>query len=261
MEKDQKSVRNHWETQGREYQGEIRATSSDPIAYRMETEELLKHLSTGQRVLSVGCGNGLRELEICSKKKIYIEGVDYSIEMIEAAKKNLLNAMDSKKMIGEVKFFEGDVLNLSINNQYDMAYSCRCLINLGNHDLHIKAIDNILDTLKPQGIYLMIEGTKQGLEEINKIRESFSLHSIEECWYNVFLDEEKIENHIKEKGASIEIINFNSTYYLISRTINALMTNPGDNIDVVSLINEYASQLPAVGNFSPLKLFKITLNH
>lgn len=259
MEKDQISVRNHWESQGREYQGEIRATSSDPIAYRMETEELLKHLSAGQRVLSVGCGNGLRELEICSKKKVNIDGIDYSIEMIEAAKKNLSNSIESKKMIGEVKFYEGDVLNLSIDNRYDMAYSCRCLINLGSHDLHIKAIDNILGTLKPQGTYLMIEGTKQGLEEINTVRETFSLHHIEECWYNVFLDEKKIENHIREKGASVDIINFNSTYYLISRTINALMTKPGDNIDVMSLINEYASKLPAVGSFSPLKLFKITL--
>ena len=157
----------------------------------------------------------------------------------------------------KLEFDFGNVLELNEEEKYDVVITSRCLINLENHDQQVKAISNIKNCLSENGVFLMIECTKKGLSKINEVRKTFDLETINERWHNYYLEEEKILEYVKQNFKSVEISNFNSTYFLISRTINALLTPESQQIDYNSDLNKYAAQLPPMGDYAPLKLFII----
>lgn len=242
----------YWNEQAKKYGDNQLATMPDLISAELEIIEMLKYLEEGKNILDIGCGNGFKDFEYCRKKKVNIKGVDYSQEMIKIAKETLNKATG---LIGELSFDSGNILKLDEKKQYDIVITDRCLINLENTEQQIEGIDNIYDILKENGLFLMMECTKQGLKKINEAREKIGLEEIKERWHNYYLDEDTILNHVKTKFKSVEINNFNSTYFLISRTINALVVKEGQQIDYNSDINKFAAQLPHLGDYAPLKLF------
>jgi len=232
-------IQEYWDEQAKRYKDSPLATMPDLISYDLETKEILKHIKDNNRVLDIGCGNGYKDVEICKHKNVTIKGIDYSGDMIAIAK-NYESDM--------LKFEQGDILNLK-ESGYDIIITDRCIINLETIDDQITAIDNIYNALKSDGTYLMLECTKKGLKNINEVREQFGLSEIEERWHNNYLSRE-ITKYIYCKFGNCEEVNFNSTYFLISRTLNALMGNQYD-----SDINKYAALLPPLGDYAPLKLF------
>lgn len=251
---NKEEILKYWNDQAIKYQESPLATTPDIISFEMEMNIILKELKDGQTVLNIGCGNGVKDLEYCQKKQIYLKGIDFSQQMIDIAQSQLETATN---LIGTLQFDHGDVLNLKESRKYDVVITNRCLINLENEDQQLQAISNIYDVLSESGIFLMLECTLEGLQNINKVRKEFDLEEIKERWHNKYLNEEKVLEYIKSKFKSVEIDNFNSTYFLISRTLNALMTKPAEEINYTSDINQYAAKLPPLGEYAPLKLFKI----
>jgi len=233
-------VKEYWDAQAQKHQDNPLATTGDVLAAELEIREILKYLQDGQKVLDIGCGNGYKDVEFCKQKNITLKGIDFSEEMIAIAKQH-----ESDRL----KFEQGDILILTEPDKYDIVITDRCLINLGSADEQVRAIDSIYKLLKPSGVYLMLECTKWGLANINKVRERFNLSPIEERWHNNYLNREVLQ-YAFLKFKPCEINSFNSTYFLISRTINALLGNQYD-----SEINQYAAQLPPLGDYAPLKLF------
>ena len=251
---DDRKIFEFWNEQALKYKESVEATSPDFFAFSIETNAILGFLRDRQKVLNVGCGNGIKDIEYCRQKRIQLKGIDYSHEMISVAKDQLEKAAG---LIGKLVFELGDVLTLAEKNAYDVVITDRCLINLGTEENQSIAIDNIHRSLKRGGIFLMMECTKQGLARINEVRKRFNLEEIKERWHNKYISDSIIEL-AKRKFSMMEVNNFNSTYFLISRTINALMTKEGEAINYVSDINKFASMLPPVGDFAPLKLLILT---
>lgn len=247
-------ILNFWEEQAKRYDDSPLATMPDLISFGMEMERILKELEDGQKVLNIGCGNGVKDIEYCREKQLSLKGIDFSSNMIEVAKKQL-SKCDTLK--GTLEFEQGDILKLDKSCKYDVVITNRCLINLESDEEHIIAINNIYDILKDGGMFLMMECTKQGLNSINEVRKTFELEEIKERWHNCYLDEDVIIPHLLNKFEEINVDNFNSTYFLISRTLNALLTKEGEQIDYMADINKYAAKLPATGSYAPLKLFKL----
>lgn len=242
----------YWNEQARKYRENPLATTPDLFASELEINEILKYINDGQNILDIGCGNGYKDFEYCKERKISLKGLDYSQEMIDAAKDALARA---KGLAGDLRFACGNVLKLEEDTKYDVIITNRCLINLENDQQQMEAIDNIFRIIKDDGLFLMMECTKQGLEKINEVRATFGLDEIKERWHNYYFDENKIMPYLKTKFKSIEIDNFNSTYFLISRTINALVKTEGQEANYNSDINKYAAKLPPIGDYAPLKLF------
>ncbi len=48
-------------------------------------------------------------------------------------------------------------------------------------------IENVRSTLKPGGLYVMIENTYEGLENLNSVRRQVGLDNIPVHWHNYFL--------------------------------------------------------------------------
>ncbi|HDT6579569.1 TPA: class I SAM-dependent methyltransferase [Bacillus cereus] len=256
MEGKKKCIKEFWDEQAKQFGESSLATSPDTIAFKLELAELEKNIPNGSKVLDIGCGNGIKGIELAKHLDIDYRGIDFSKEMVIKANENL----DAHKsyLKGHVSFVRGDVLRLQEvikDNIYDVVITSRCLINLVSIEEQEKAIANIYEVLKGNGIYLMIENSIQSLNNLNTVRAIFGLEKINIRWHNLYIDERKLIPKIEPYFTVVNVIPFASTYYLISRTLNALLTPQGEEIDYMSKLNVLSMKLPVLGDYAPVKLF------
>lgn len=229
------------------------AGTQDIIAKEIEVEALAKYVKEGMSVLEAGCGNGVTAIELARRFSIEITGTDFAEDMVHQAQK-MLNASSLK---GKVKFSVLDILNLDyMENQYDLIYTERVIINLMEWEIQKKAICNIFKLLKPGGAYLMCENSQNGLDEINRLREAVGLDKYSSPWHNRYLREEEIVN-MREDNIVLESIDcYSSTYYFLSRVVNAALAHSqGRQPDYEAPINHLSKKLPSIGECSQGKIW------
>jgi SAM-dependent methyltransferase len=248
-------IKNFWNTQSDKYRDSYLATTPDFYSHQREMATLLEYLQDDIDVLEYGCGNGIvsRELFKTFNFNSYL-GIDYSPGMITQSKIDFAKDGHCLKSTN-CKYDVGDVRKHRSDHLVDYVFTDRCLINLKDHADQIKAVQNIHSNLKKDGIFLMMECSKKSLECINVVREKFDLEKINEHWHNCYIDEERFLHDIQKYFSLQKVDSFNSTYFLISRILNALITDESGKIDYRSEINRLAANLPPAGDYAPLKLF------
>lgn len=200
-------------------------------------------------ILDVGCGNGFSTIKIATTyPETYITGVDFSPEMIAAAKK--------ADNYGQVDFCEGDVLALSRNidlqaGSYDVVISTRCLINLANWAEQKLAILEMRKMLKPGGRLILVENFQEGLDNLNAIRAGVGLPPIKTRWHNKYLPMAEFKKFLGTGLFSLEYTeNIGNFYYMASRVLYAKMAaDKGEEPDYNHPINAIASQMPTFGEY------------
>jgi SAM-dependent methyltransferase len=242
-----------WETRALDNAKKINSqmgnTLDDVNLRNLEIKAISKYIRNNQKVLDVGCGNGFSTINFASSKKISIDGIDYSKQMVLNARKLL--SYKKNKIKGKVNFFQKDILNGKLaKGKYDIIITERCLINLGTWERQKKALMNLHKYLKPGGKLLMLEGFKDNLNQINKIRQSYKLKPINVVWHNLFFDKVKFEKFAKKYFKIEHIDNFGSTYMLITRTLFHLLK---DNYD--KDIDRLATLLPNFGDYNYQRLY------
>ncbi len=112
-----------------------------------------KHLKTltGAKVLSIGCGDGTKEIEWAKHLDIArLDGVDLSPERVDRARKNA-----EKANLGTKFFFTAeDFWSAKFNSDYDIVLAEQILHHLSPID---KAVAKISSALKPGGILIANE--------------------------------------------------------------------------------------------------------
>lgn len=246
-------IKEYWENQALKFHNSSLATSPDSIAFELEIETLMHYLSLGDKICDVGCGNGMKAKSLVVNLECDYVGIDFSGQMIKAANAVRSELLKQNPQL-KITFKQADILeqNLFEKQSFDKVISTRCLINLRNFQAQKKAIKNIASFLKKDGIFLCIENTLDALKNLNDIRERFGLEPIAVRWHNCYFKEKELLEFVKEDFVCEKIDNFASTYYLISRTLNALMS---DVVDYNSKLNLLSAKLPAMGDFSPMKCF------
>ena len=96
----------------------------------------------------------------------------------------------------------------------------------------------------------MLEGFKDNLEEINKVRNKYKLEPINVVWHNLFFEKDRFEKFIKKYFKIDRIDNFGSTYMLITRTLFHVLK---DNYD--KDLDKLAALLPNMGDFNYQRLY------
>lgn len=244
-------IQKYWDTKAKVLGTSLSATMQDVELRKVEIEVLLEQLRPNDIVLDVGCGNGAATALFMEKVK-HIIGIDFSSEMIQQARKIAGGIPGAKERIS---FQQKNVLDLSSydKNSFDTVISERCLINLKNWEEQQRAILEIKRVLKKGGIFLLVESTIQGLENLNAMRRQFNLGVIEKHWHNVFLDEVKLLDFLRQHFEIARIRKF-GTYFFISRVVHPLLLAPAEP-SFCSKINEVARVIASkVNNFDEISI-------
>lgn len=228
------------------------AGSRDVIAKHIEMDTLARFISDGQRVLDIGCGNGITAMELARRFAVRITGVDFSPEMVAAAQ----TLAADQEFRGRVDFMVGEVPGIINVEPADVVYTERMVINLPSWAEQAQAIRDIGQLLAPGGLFLMCENSQTGLDRLNELRERVGLSRIEPPWHNRYLVDDEVA---QGDGGVLElerVIDYSSTYYLLSRIVNAsLAARDGREPDYDSPINRLALELPAMGNVGQGRLW------
>jgi ubiquinone/menaquinone biosynthesis C-methylase UbiE len=178
-------------------------------------------------VLDVGCGNGYNAISFVENVPgATVLGVDYSPDMVANAQKNL---GDFSAKLGpaasRLEFRVADALALPFREEFDVVTTDRCLINLTDPAMQLKAIDQVAGTLKPGGLFLMLENSQQTYREQNDAREAVGLPRRTPPEYNLFLDESVVLPHCARHFEHLSTDDFGSLHDLLLYVIVPSMNN------------------------------------
>ena len=180
----EKQILKFWEKSGAAKPPGSLATHKDINQVSIEISIVQRLLSKKNTLLDVGCGNGFAT-SIYAKISSKTIGMDYSKNMINSAKK----AYRNRKLDFEV----GDVMSLNYKRgEFDTILSTRCLINLTDWNKQRLAIENIHRILNKGGRFILIEGIKQGRDNLNKLRVKLGLPVMPSVWHNMDFNENKL---------------------------------------------------------------------
>lgn len=180
------------------------------------------------RILDIGCGNGYTDIRIAKVLRAEIMGIDFAKEMISGAEH--LRERFKDEIMSALVFQLGDVRKLNWNDGYfDFVISERFLLNLPDRDTQYGTIREVHRVLKKGGIYIMVEGTRNGLRRLNELRLKMGLEPIpdtaEDNISSLKFEEEEMEEFLSKYFTIIKKQHF-GMYYLISRVIHPLLVSP-----------------------------------
>lgn len=230
-------IKTYWESQGKEHQASHWASWGDNWIIDLEIENISKYINDGDTVLDVGCANGYSTFKQYEQHKLNsIIGVDFAENMINAANDRLNNIHDKP---GNMLFNQGDIRNLEFeNNQFDVVYTTRVIINLSTWEEQVNAIKECIRVAKPNGKIILSEGFWEPLMLLNSMRLLVNLKPLVEHDFNRYFKKYKIEELMKELNLEYDIIDFSSIYYLGSRFLRELVTDTEKYEGFTNPINE-----------------------
>jgi SAM-dependent methyltransferase len=232
------------------------AGTNDLNAKALEIDNIAYRLGDARQVLDAGCGNGSTAIAILARNPgLLLSGFDYSEVMIREAGEAAL----ASGVSGRLTLAVGNLLSPPFGEVlFDAAYTERALINLNNAMEQKLAVSMLLGRVKPGGKAILCESFADGLAEINLFRDSVGLARIEQPWHNRYLAVSELPALLPD-GAEIEAIdNFSSTYYFLSRVVNAcLARDAGEEPSYDAPVNKLAFSLPGINLCAQVKIVVI----
>ncbi|MCK5641542.1 MAG: class I SAM-dependent methyltransferase [Gammaproteobacteria bacterium] len=224
-----------WSSQADKFGTSHSASWGDNYAIDLEIHTIGQHIKEGDKVLDVGCANGYSAIHHLDKHISSITGVDFSESMIREAKKNQRECDSPDKLYFEV----GDIRKLRFENDtFDVVYTTRTLINLPTWDEQKRGISECIRVCKVGGKIIFSEAFWEPLVLLNSIRTLKSLAPLVEHDFNRYLKKKYLEEYFLSGNIRFNVIDFSSIYYLGSRFLRELVTNPEDYPGYSNPINE-----------------------
>jgi ubiquinone/menaquinone biosynthesis C-methylase UbiE len=201
----------------------VYATSPDFNLRELEIDFILSHVK-GPHILDLGCGNGYTLLRIAQQvASCSLIGVDFSISLIQGARRLL--EKQTAQLSSIPVFVEGDATTYTPptgDGSLDTVITERFLLNLPTDSLQHAVIRRIHAMLKRDGVYIMIEGSVDGLDRLNAVRRMAGLDPIlDRDSHNLSsrkFDDEQITAFLGDYFTIQEVKTFD-LYYLISRVV------------------------------------------
>ena len=218
-------IKDFWESQAVTFKDSHSASWGDNFAIDLEIENIGKYIKKGDRVLDVGCSNGHATLAMLQKQPSQLYGVDYAENMIRYANENKAKLQDPSNVF----FDTGDIRQLAFeDNYFDVVFTTRVLINLPNWQEQVTGIEECIRVTKKGGTIILSEAFWEPLVLLNSLRALKQLPPLVEHDFNRYLKKNVLEKWLGEKKIDFVNEDFSSVYYLGSRFLRELVTNPAD---------------------------------
>lgn len=208
---------------------DYKTTASDYQLRELEIDTGAACMRDGMTVLDVGCGLGYAAAQYASRFKLTAHAIDYAANMVEGAKKLL--AKNYPGLEGRVHFKEASVVKLPYDTgTFDVITSHRCLMALLDWELQKQALKELHRVLKPGGALVLMEGTFEGLDKLNRTREAFKLEPIapdgRDRLITLKFHEQELLDFCKPYYRTEAIRRF-GMYYFLTRIVQPLLVAPG----------------------------------
>jgi SAM-dependent methyltransferase len=201
----------------------LRPTARDPCLQEAVESTIERYLSATDRLLDVGCGDGLSTLRFARRVRA-AHGIDYIDAFVQRASGGAARAKATN-----ATFTRASVLDLTAmrkaHGAFDAAVSIRCLINLPRWADQARGIAEIAACVRSGGHYFASEGWAEGMEGLNRARQAAGLPPIKTVDYNLLMSRSAFE---REAGNSFEIEAYHSLgfYLFMSRVVQPLVVAP-----------------------------------
>lgn len=217
-------IHEFWEGQAKKHGTDHAASWGDNFAIELEIDTIARHIRDGDAVLDVGCANGYSAFAQLGRHRLKkLVGVDFSGAMIVAARE----AKAQRSLGGEVEFHEGDVRALELPDaSFDAVYTTRVLINLPSWAEQTQGIRECLRVTRPGGKVILSEAFWEPLQLLNAMRALKQLPPLVEHDFNRYLKKPRLEEYLAGLGLTFRCEEFSSVYYLGSRFLRELVTDP-----------------------------------
>jgi len=144
MREDLKKTHEVYSKYAKEY-----AESTFPNLLQYQLTQFISYLPKDAKVLDVGCGSG-KDVDYLTEEGFDVLGIDYSLEMIEEA----------KKLVPKGKFKVIDMMELEFEDEsFDGIWSCASLLHIPKEFAH-GVLTKFHDILKSEGT--MFIAVKEG---------------------------------------------------------------------------------------------------
>ncbi|MBP7459724.1 MAG: class I SAM-dependent methyltransferase [Candidatus Delongbacteria bacterium] len=218
MEAGFDQIKQYWENQST-------LSLKDTYLKRIEVQKIVSLIASEnsryERALEIGCGDGEGTHEYSSRCR-HLVALDYSFTMLQKARQQTAD-QDSISLV------QADVRHLPFKPsiRFDLIISERCLINLPQKSEQEECIRQLTHRLNPAGRFVLVEGSKQGLERLNRIRHRVGLPPIPMPWHNQFFDESDLIPFLKPFYSILHQGSF-WYYYIGSRVIQPALIYPDE---------------------------------
>jgi ubiquinone/menaquinone biosynthesis C-methylase UbiE len=206
--------------------GDDRTTACDYNLRDLEIAYGLEFIRDGDAVLDVGCGPGVALQHYAAARSIKAFGIDYSENMVAFARKRSGEVAPAAHI--DIRCASVDDLPFG-DGTFDVVTSHRCLMALLDWERQKKALLDIHRVLKPGGIYVMMEGTFDGLDRLNFFRRKFGLAEIEAGGQDRLLTlkfhEKQLEEFCVPHFELLRTQRF-GMYYFLTRIVQPLLVAP-----------------------------------
>jgi ubiquinone/menaquinone biosynthesis C-methylase UbiE len=226
---------------------DYRTTASDYQLRELEIDTAASCLRDGMTLLDVGCGLGYAVSQYASRFSITARGIDYAANMVDGARQLL--GKNFPGLASRVRFDHGSVTQLPYgDSSFDVVTSHRCLMALLDWELQKAALLEIHRVLRPGGVLVLMEGTFEGLERLNRVRASFGLEPIAPDGRERLITLKFHEPELLafcEPRYRLERIQRFGMYYLLTRVVQPLLVAP-EKPSYDHKLNEVARQIARV---------------
>jgi len=238
-----------WSERARQYAADPRANTNDVWLREVEIAYVSRAIQEGSaaRALDFGCANGFstRRLAQASPSLIFL-GVDINSNMIDVAQEQA-----SRDPLPNLSFRCTDILNESLNQNFDFIYTIRVFQNMESIDTQKRIFDRLFDFLEPGGLFLYIESYLDGYLTLNEDRQKLDLPALPIHPHLTLLTQD-FDNHVAKKMKLIKTDFLSSSYYFITRLVYSYMAKiNNEEIDYNHALHQIGAIVPQIGNYGP----------
>lgn len=242
---DNREVLDYWDREDVE-------SMYDKHLLKSEIDLIQRYIPDGAKVLDAGCGEGEATYVYSQIPGVTVQGVDFSETRLSKASERL--ATRENVILKKVDFLG----SYDLDRDYDAIISQRLLINLPEWKVQAKVISDLASRLAKGGTLIMLEGSQQGVDELNRFRGLLGLDPIPVKWHNLFFDDDALVRHLAKEGLNLAAHDGVGAFFMLTRGVRpaldgALNWNSSFNRRAAS--SQVADLLGLGPRFSRLKLW------
>lgn len=207
-------------------QEKLRPTARDPYLQQAIEKVVCRYLPKspgGTQLLDIGCGDGASTFEFAPffERAVAIDYVEGFIARATSAAE--------RAGAENIRFHVGDATDLSPwrerYGKFDVAVSIRCLINLATWQNQQKGIEEVANSLKPGGLYILSEGWQERMDGLNAARKSVGLEPMAVAPYNLLINRSAFDAAASKyfTTAAYESLGL---YMYLSRVVQPMLVAP-----------------------------------